>query len=105
MTGMLAALLGVLVVGLSLGWHKDSASDVVSTIQPVRKPMDWNAGVVNLGQPVGTEIQDVAQVGGLFALTLSGGGRGARILILDPATGETVGTINVETSNGRGPED
>ncbi len=97
MTGMLFALLGVLVVGLSLGWHKDETSAVLSEATPRERMFD----VLDLRQPVGTVVDQVVEIDDLMALTLSGGGVPPRIILIDPATGRIMGEIAVNASGAR----
>ena len=98
MSGMLVALLGVLVVGLSLGWHKDTdtAAGPMTTEENARR-LQFQTDNIALGEPAGTEIESVLPVGGFLALSLSGGGEGARVVVIDPQTGAVVARISVET--------
>lgn len=91
MTGMLLALLGVLVVGLSLGWHLDDDNAVAAHNGSGERMFD----VLDLRQPTGTVIDQVEDVDDLLAVTLSGGGVPPRIVLVDPATGMIVGEIAV----------
>lgn len=91
MSGLLLALLAILVVGLSLGWHLD---------EPGTGPAggDGQGGqggfdLVSLEQPPGTTVTGLAELDGKIAVSLSGGGRAPRIVLIDSATGETVGEI------------
>jgi hypothetical protein len=93
MSGMLIALLCVLVVGLSLGWHKQDPVKFSSA-----GGLEAHAFTsVNLSQPPGTIIEDVSEINGLAAITLSGGGIEARILFVDTLAGTVVGEVIVGT--------
>jgi len=93
MTGMLVALLGVLVVGLSLGWHKDDEAASSLSGNPENQSVDFRSTDILLDEPAGTKIESVTQVGGFVGLTLSGGGQPPRVVFIDPATGSMVARI------------
>lgn len=90
MSGLIFGLLVLLVYGLSQGWHLE---DPVEEGVPTNPEASF--GLVELGQPAGTVVTGVADVQGRIALTLSGGGKGQRVILLDAATGELVGEIMV----------
>jgi len=103
MSGMLFAALVILIVGLSLGWHKDNSTVSVPS-EPI-EGLELNVAdsgstldFIDLGQPIGTSISDVAEVHGWIAVTLVGGKTPDRIVMLDPSTGEISGVIAVSTS-------
>lgn len=91
MTGMLVFLFGVLLVGLLLGWHLDDVTDPVGGVTHRDSPFDE----LVLGQPVGTIIEDIDDISGLMAITLSGGGLPPRIILVDPSTGQIIGIVEV----------
>lgn len=92
MSGMLVALLAVLVVGLSLGWHKDEP--IVASTSAVDRGFDE----LDLEQPSGTVIDSVSPVAGGLAITLSGGGLAPRIILVDTVSGVVKGKISVNAS-------
>ncbi len=101
MTGMLVALLGVLVVGLSLGWHKEEpeAAQPSSGNTPERQ-IEFGVDDISLGEPAGTQVDSITPIGGFVGLSLSGGGQAARVVIIDPTTGAIVARIQVEQDPG-----
>lgn len=92
MSGMLVALLAVLIVGLSLGWHEDDPTAVSAS--PVERVFD----LVDLEQPPGTIIDSVSPMAGGLAITLSGGGIPPRVMLIDTASGTIVGRVSVNAS-------
>jgi len=90
MSGLLLALLAVLVVGLSLGWHLD---DPVSEASATGAMTTFD--LVNLDQPGGTVITGVTDVDGKIAVSLSGGGEAPRIILVDSETGAVAGKIEI----------
>ncbi len=94
MSGMLIALLALLVVGLSLGWHIDE--DIAVTA-----PKEALSGAfsITLQQPAGTMIDSVSEVNGLAAVSLSGGGLGPRVLFLNLSTGAVIGDLTLGFSD------
>ncbi|NKB44900.1 MAG: hypothetical protein GKS03_11545 [Alphaproteobacteria bacterium] len=92
MSGMLVALLAVLVVGLSLGWHKDD-QPLVSTVAA-----EQAFGLLDLEQPRGTKIDSVSPVAGGLVVTLSGGGLAPRIILIDTISGNVHGQISINAS-------
>jgi hypothetical protein len=94
MSGMLVALLGVLIVGLSLGWHKDNSSPLRSVDLAGERAFE----LLDLRQPIGTTIEHVAETNGWIAITLTGGGVPPRIVLIDPSSGSIVGEIAVNAS-------
>ncbi|MFL2770313.1 MAG: hypothetical protein ACJZ9F_04815 [Rhodospirillaceae bacterium] len=103
MSGMLIAALAILIVGLSLGWHKDNSTvglpgELSEGLKPNLADSGTTLNFIDLGQPIGTSISDVAEVHGWIAVTLVGGKTPDRIVMLDPSTGEISGVIAVSTS-------
>lgn len=94
MSSLILALLVLLVVGISRGWHLDDPVDDAAASLAVGGST-VTLGQVQLGQPVGTEVTGVAEVGGSLAVSLSGGGLGARVILVDVRTGEIVGEISI----------
>ncbi|MBT5239629.1 MAG: hypothetical protein HN793_14190 [Rhodospirillaceae bacterium] len=92
MSGMLVALLAVLIVGLSLGWHKDDPT-LAST-----GPLGQGFDLIDLEQPPGTVIDSVSTSAGELAITLSGGGLQPRVIIVDTASGAVRGKISLNAS-------
>ena len=90
MTGMLIALLGILVVGLSLGWHKTDTPSATEKVTPERA-----FDLVDLGQPAGSVVESVADIDGWIAVTVSGGGVPPRTFLIDPRSGKLMGEIAV----------
>lgn len=90
MSGLLLALLAVLVVGLSLGWHLEEP-DIEATARGGMSSFD----LVNLDQPPGTVITGVADLNGKIAVSLSGGGEAPRIILVDGGTGTFSGKIEI----------
>ena len=99
MTGMLIALLGVLVVGLSLGWHKSDDQKAVIGTGSVERAFD----LLDLNQPTGSVIEQVAEVSGWAALTVTGGGLPPRVFLIDPQTGNVRGEITLNAPSVRQP--
>ena len=101
MTGMLLSLLGVLVVGLSLGWHQDELADT-----GILPNINNSFNELTLGQPPGTIIEDMEDIDGLIALSLSGGGLPPRIVLVDPRKGQVAGIVGVThpLNSGQGPD-
>ncbi|MEQ8736223.1 MAG: hypothetical protein RIC29_14950 [Rhodospirillaceae bacterium] len=94
MSGMLIALLALLVVGLSLGWHIDDDFVVATPQETLSEKFS-----LTLQQPAGTMIGNVSEVNGLAAVSLSGGGIGPRVLFLNLTTGAVVGDLTLEFSD------
>lgn len=89
MSGLLLALLAVLVVGLSLGWHLDDP-------QEATRGSDLIAfDTVSLDQPQGTVVTGMAEIESGLAVSLSGGGLPPRIVLIDGSTGAIVGRIAI----------
>lgn len=93
MSGLLLAGLGVLAVGLSLGWHLEDSNSTESgsALQSFRS--------INLDQPSGSVIEGVAALGDQIAITVSGGGLPQRLVVVEPSSGAIVGTIAISTGN------
>ena len=94
MSGLLLAGVGVLVVGLSLGWHLDGEdmgqeSSAVETI-----------GFIDLEQPEGSIIHDIAISNGQVAVTVSGGGVPQRVILVDAQSGIVNGKILLNVPSG-----
>lgn len=94
MSGMLIALLAVLVVGLSLGWHRDGPIAEAGNTMPGERAF----GLVDLRQPSGTSVIDVSSVNDWISVTLSGGGVPDRVVLIDPTTGTIMGKIAVNAA-------
>ncbi len=94
MSGLLVVLLGILVVGLSLGWHKDEDPSPRSMVLVGERAFD----LLDLRQPTGTSVDHVSETNGWIAVTLSGGGVPPRIILINPANGTIVGEIAVIAS-------
>lgn len=94
MSGLLLALLAVLVVGLSLGWHLDDPEP-----EATDRHIEGSFGLVTLGQPPGTVVTDMAEINGRIAVSLSGGGIAPRILLIDSLTGEITGEITISNTS------
>lgn len=52
-------------------------------------------GTLELKEPLGTEILEMATGSGRLFLRLGGGGKSERILVIDPESNEILGTIEV----------
>ncbi len=52
-------------------------------------------GTAALDEPAGTRITAMAPVAGGLALSLSGGGEGDRVVVIDPASGRVVARIGL----------
>lgn len=87
--------LALLVVGISLGWHKDNKLEVNNSIFIPESSFDID--IVN--QPEGTVIDSIDVVENHFAITLSGGGILPRIIFINPKTGRTLGKITIKSSD------
>ena len=94
MSGMLIALLALLVVGLSLGWHIDE--DIAVAVPQEALSAGFS---LTLQQPAGTIIDSVSEVNGLAAVSLSGGGLGPRVLFLNLSTGAVIGDLTLGLSD------
>jgi len=97
MSGMLLALLAILVIGLSLGWHKNDNSVTQSASLISGRAFD----LVDLRQPSGTSVADVTEIQGWIAVTLAGGGVPDRVVLINPESGEIVGEIAVNSGGAR----
>lgn len=93
----LVAVLGVAII-VALGFVVYGVARLgVSKPAPVAAPTTPAGGfdVLDLGQPVGTEVAGaVALPDGKLAVTLRGGAIPDRIVVVDPAAGRVVGTIH-----------
>lgn len=89
MSGLLLALLAVLVVGLSLGWHLDDPQ----AVSGVGSKASFDN--VSLNQPQGTVVSSMTELDGRLAVSLSGGGLPPRIVLIDSSSGQIVGQIAV----------
>ena len=94
MSGLLIAGVGVLVVGLSLGWHLDDEA-----VGPAPNASE-SIGLVDLEQPDGSVIDDVAISDGQVAVTVSGGGVSQRVILIDARSGVVEGSILLNVSSG-----
>lgn len=94
MSGLLLAGVGVLVVGLSLGWHLDGEAK-----GPARSAGE-SIGLIDLEQPEGSIIDDVAVSDGQVAVTVSGGGVPQRVILIDARRGIVNGSILLNVSSG-----
>jgi hypothetical protein len=92
MSGLLLALLAVLVVGLSLGWHLDDPQAVSSGSAVA------GFDVVTLEQPQDTVVTSITELDGRLAVSLAGGGIPPRILLIDSSSGQIVGQIAISSS-------
>ena len=97
MSGMLLALLAILFIGLSLGWHNNDNSVTQSASLISGRAFD----LVDLRQPSGTSVADVVEIQGWIAVTLTGGGVPDRVVLINPESGEIVGEITVNSGGGR----
>lgn len=89
MSGLIVVLLGVLVVGLSLGWHKEEETTVEISAETTFETLVLN-------QPPGTVIESMEEIEGRLAISLSNGGRPPRIILVDPRSGRILGKILLE---------
>lgn len=94
MSGLLLAGLGVLVVGLSLGWHQEEPTLSSNNSGPIS-----SFELLNLNQPAGSEIEGVTALGNQIAVTVSGGGLPQRLVLVELESGTIVGTIMVNVNN------
>lgn len=94
MSGLLLAGVGVLVVGLSLGWHLEEEAMVPAAVAVE------SIGLVDLKQPEGSIIEDVAISHDQVAVTVSGGGVSQRVILVDARSGLVKGNIQLNVSSG-----
>lgn len=94
MSGLLLAGVGVLVVGLSLGWHLDGEAT-----GPAPSAGE-SIGLIDLEQPEGSIIDDVAISDGHVAVTVSGGGVPQRVILVDARRGIVNGSILLNVPSG-----
>ena len=97
MTGMLIALLGVLVVGLSLGWHKTDGQQAISATQSMEQAFE----LLDLNQPTGSVIEQITEISGWAAITVTGGGVPPRVFLIDPINGTLKGEITLNAESTR----
>lgn len=97
MSGLILALLAVLVVGLSLGWHLEDPQPGASISNGPNSGGLVTFDVVNLGQPQGTVVAGIAELNGRLAVSLSGGGIAPRIVLIDSSNGEIFGRIQISS--------
>lgn len=94
MSGLLLAGVGVLVVGLSLGWHLDGED-----MGPEPSAIE-SIGFIDLEQPEGSIIHDIAISNGQVAVTVSGGGVPQRVILVDAQSGIVNGKILLNVPSG-----
>lgn len=94
MSGFLLAGVGVLVVGLSLGWHLDGEDmgQESSAFESI--------GFIDLEQPEGSIIHGIAISNGQVAVTVSGGGVPQRVILVDAQSGIVNGKILLNVPSG-----
>lgn len=95
LTLLIIMCLALLVIGISLGWHKDSKVEVYNSNSSLESSFDIDI----LNQPEGTVIDSIDMFENQFAITLSGGGVLPRIVFINPMTGKTSGTINLKPTD------
>ncbi len=87
--------LGLLVYGLSHNWHRLETRPVAASVPPAAA--GW--GRVALGLPAGSRVKEMMAAGNLLVIRVaSEAGDSERLIVLNPATGVTVGTFAVNGS-------
>ncbi len=96
----LVAFMGLLIlIGLGLlGYGMMRVSNGISPQETSETPV---FGAIGLNQPAGSRLRAVIPDGtGRLLLTISGGDRPDRVVLVDPGSGTVLGTITLEPESG-----